>query len=244
MNQSFLSQVLQIGTGAAFILFPLIFVFAFSVHPRLLRPRLLKPEELIRRARRNKLLQLAHSLVLLSTALLIVMALHFMKILSQGNAAWTGLIGAGLAVLGAILLATDKGALCLTMSALDTVPEEKFSAMMPGLLAMFSKKGWMILLWGILLLPAGFAIQAVGLLQVMPRDGIAADFECANGPCFASRPTIAELLDPAYNLEYGTRMLAGLINRLGSAELDRWRGAASKAPFLFVAYFNCPFARS
>lgn len=166
MNQSFLSQVLQIGTGAAFILFPLIFVFAFSVHPRLLRPRLLKPEELIRRARRNKLLQLAHSLVLLSTALLIVMALHFMKILSQGNAAWTGLIGAGLAVLGAILLATDKGALCLTMSALDTVPEEKFSAMMPGLLAMFSKKGWMILLWGIVLLPVGFALQTVGLLQV------------------------------------------------------------------------------
>ena len=166
MNQGFLAQVLQIGTGAAFILFPLIFVFAFSVHPGLLRPRLLKPEELIRRARRNKLLQLAHSLVLLSTALLIVMAIHFMKILSQGSAVWAGLIGAVLAVLGAILLATDKGALCLTMSALDTVPEEKFSAMMPGLLAMFSKKGWMILLWGIVLLPVGFALQTVGLLQV------------------------------------------------------------------------------
>jgi hypothetical protein len=166
MNQSLLSQVLQISTGAAFILFPLIFVFAFSVHPGLLRPRLLKPEELIRRARRNKLLQLAHSLVLLSTALLIVMAIHFMKILSQGSAAWAGLMGAVLAVLGAILLATDKGALCLTMSALDTVPEEKFAAMMPGLLAMFSKKGWMILLWGIVLLPVGFALQTVGLLQV------------------------------------------------------------------------------
>ena len=165
MNQSLLAQVLQVGAGAAFILFPLIFVFAFSVHPGLLRPRLLQPEEIIRRARRNKLLQLAHSLVLLSTALLIVMSIHFMKILSQGSAAWTGLIGAVLAVLGAILLAADKGALCLTMSALDTVPEEKFSAMMPGLLAMFSKKGWMILLWGMLLLPAGFALQSVGLLQ-------------------------------------------------------------------------------
>ena len=166
MNQSLVSQIQQIGIGAAFILFPLIFIFAFSVHPGLLRPRLLKPEELIRRARRNKLLQFAHSLVLLSTALLIVMAFHFMKILSQGSAAWAGLIGAALAVLGAILLAADKGALCLTMSALDTVSEEKFSAMMPGLLAMFSKKGWMILLWGILFLPVGFAIQSVGLLQV------------------------------------------------------------------------------
>lgn len=166
MNPSLIAQIQQAGAGAAFILFPVIFIFAFSAHPGLLRPRLLKPVEIIRRARHSRLLQTGHSLVLLSTVLLIVMACHFMSILSQGSAAWAGLIGAVLAVLGAILLAADKGALCLTMSALDTVPEEAFSAMMPGLLAMFSKKGWMVLLWGILLLPVGFAIQAVGLLQV------------------------------------------------------------------------------
>jgi len=171
MDQNLISQVEQIGTGVAFILFPLIFIFAFAVHPGLLRPRLLQPEELIWRARRNRLLQLAHSLVLLSTSLLIVMAFHFMKVLGQGSAAWAGLTGAVLAVLGTILLAADKGALCLTMSALDTVPEEKFCAMMPGLLAIFSKKGWMVLLWGMLLLPVGFAIQAAGLLQsnALPR---------------------------------------------------------------------------
>lgn len=171
MTQSLFSQVLQIGVGAAFILFPLIFVFAFAIHPGLLRPRLLKPEELIWRARRNKGLQFAHSLVLLSTALLVVVALHFMKILSQSSAAWAGLTGAVLAVLGAILLAADKGALCLTMSALDTMPDEAFSAMLPGLRAMFAKKGWLVLLWGIILLPVGFAMQAVGLLQAgaLPR---------------------------------------------------------------------------
>lgn len=57
---------------------------------------------------------------------------------------------------------------------------------------------------------------AVGLMQVMPRDGLAASFECINGPCFASRPTIEELQNPEYNVEYGTGMLAGLIGRLGS----------------------------
>ena len=51
---------------------------------------------------------------------------------------------------------------------------------------------------------------AVGLMQVMPRDGIAADFQCINGPCFASRPSIEELKDPAFNVDYGVRMLAGL----------------------------------
>ncbi|HCE17845.1 MAG TPA: hypothetical protein DEQ80_08300 [Anaerolinea thermolimosa] len=57
---------------------------------------------------------------------------------------------------------------------------------------------------------------AVGLMQVMPRDGIAAGFQCINGPCFASRPGMAELLDPEFNIAYGTRMLAGLIQKRGS----------------------------
>lgn len=57
---------------------------------------------------------------------------------------------------------------------------------------------------------------AVGLMQVMPRDGIAAGFMCQNGPCFASRPTMEQLFDPAFNVDYGARMLAGLIQRTGS----------------------------
>jgi len=54
---------------------------------------------------------------------------------------------------------------------------------------------------------------AVGLMQVMPRDGIASTFQCINGPCFANRPSIEELKDPGFNIDYGVRMLAGLIGR-------------------------------
>lgn len=57
---------------------------------------------------------------------------------------------------------------------------------------------------------------AVGLMQVMPRDGIAASFQCSAGPCFSSRPTIQELEDPEYNVSYGTRMLAGLVTKRGN----------------------------
>lgn len=57
---------------------------------------------------------------------------------------------------------------------------------------------------------------AVGLMQVMPRDGLAASFTCVNGPCFASRPSMDELFDPEFNISYGVRMLAGLIQRHGS----------------------------
>ena len=56
---------------------------------------------------------------------------------------------------------------------------------------------------------------AVGLMQVMPRDGLAAGFMCVNGPCFSDRPTIKELEDPAFNIAYGTKLLSKLVQRNG-----------------------------
>lgn len=160
-----LNQIEQIGVGLALIIFPLVFIFAFAAHPRLLRPRLLGPEELVHRAHGNKLVHFGHVLVTLNTSLLIVAALHFMKMLDQSASAWAGFVGAVVAILGSIFLAVDKGALCLTMSAFDTLPEKEFVQIMPGIMAMFSKKGWLKLLWGILLLPIGFIIQAVALIK-------------------------------------------------------------------------------
>lgn len=57
---------------------------------------------------------------------------------------------------------------------------------------------------------------AVGLMQVMPSDGLAASFMCVNGPCFSDRPSTTELQDPEFNIAYGTRMLAGLVRRNGN----------------------------
>jgi hypothetical protein len=165
MNENKLNQVKRIGVGLAFIVFPLLFVFAFAVHPGLLQPHLLNPEELILRAHGNGLLQFGHVLVTLSTGLLIVIALHFMKLLERSSGAWAGFLGATIAILGALMLAADKGALCLTMSAFDTLPEKVFVQIMPGVLAMFTKQGWLVLLWGIVCLPIGFAIQAIALLK-------------------------------------------------------------------------------
>jgi soluble lytic murein transglycosylase-like protein len=51
---------------------------------------------------------------------------------------------------------------------------------------------------------------AVGLMQVMPRDGLAAAFLCVNGPCFKDRPSKSKLLNPEFNLKYGTGILARL----------------------------------
>lgn len=57
---------------------------------------------------------------------------------------------------------------------------------------------------------------AVGLMQIMPCDGIASKFECVNGPCFADRPPIRELIKPEFNLHYGIHLLSRLIERTNS----------------------------
>lgn len=57
---------------------------------------------------------------------------------------------------------------------------------------------------------------AVGLMQIMPRDGLAASFMCAAGPCFTDRPASQQLYDPEYNIAYGTRLLSSLLQRYGN----------------------------
>jgi len=156
----------QFLTGLSFIIVPVIFVFAFSVHPNLLAPRFLPAQGLIDRAHHADLLQFAHVLVTLCTVPLVALALHFRKILSGGKASWLGLVGGVIAITGVIFLAVDKGALCLTMSAFDTLPEPEFQAALPAMMALFNHQGWMILTQLIMLISIGFACQAIGLLRV------------------------------------------------------------------------------
>jgi hypothetical protein len=204
----------RIGTGLCFIIFPAVWVFAFATHPNLLEPRLLLgPEELINRAHGDGLLQFAHALVTVNTAVFVVLALHFKKLLDGTSAAWAGLVGAALAILGACMLAADKGALCLTMSALDTLPEKEFAQMMPGLLAIFSFKGWMALVWGLLLMPIGVVIQTVGMFRakVLPRWQLGL---LLVGVLFIGFPDGAEIINltaailmAAAMLPYGVRLM-------------------------------------
>jgi hypothetical protein len=169
---SILDNTKRIGTGLAFIFFPLLFMVGFAFHPGLLIPQMLSPTEVLLRARHADLMQWGHVLDTIGAVLLVVIALRFMRLLDRGgSAAWAGFIGAALAIWGVMMLAALKGALCLTMSAIDTVPGNEFAQMMPGLLAMFSRKCWMVLLWGIVFLPIGFAIQPLAVLKTraIPR---------------------------------------------------------------------------
>ena len=210
-----LEQVKRVGTGLAFVIFPAVFVIAFAGHPDLLSPHFLSPQELIVRARGDAFLQFGHALVTLNTVLLVVASIHFMGLLDRTSNAWAGFVGAALAVVGAMMLAADKGALCLTMSALDGLPDDEFGQMMPGLLAIFAKEGWLVLLWGIALIPIGFAVQAIGLY----RSGAIPRWQSVLlliGVLFVATPDGVEIINLAASIllaiafvPYGLRMIAG-----------------------------------
>lgn len=57
---------------------------------------------------------------------------------------------------------------------------------------------------------------AVGLMQIMPNDGLASAFQCPNGPCFENRPSMQELQDPEFNVSFGTKFLSDLVIQKGN----------------------------
>jgi len=159
------AQVKRMGTAVAFFLYPICAGFAFAVHPNL--TSLSIQQEISGRIAEfhgNQLLHFGHFLMVVAVPLLIVVAIHFMDLLRSKNA-WLGFIGGMLAVTGAIILAVDKGALCLVPSAFDTLSEVDFRSLTPGIEVMFKNKGWLWLLWLLPLLPIGFVIQSIGLVR-------------------------------------------------------------------------------
>lgn len=166
-----LSIAKRYGTALAFILYPFLAGFAFAVHPELLNPRLSHDiQAKIMGFHGNTLLHFGHVLMIIAVPLLIVIAVHFMNVLEQ-KSGWWGFVGGILVVVGAVVLALDKAALCLVPSALDTLHEAEFRAMIPGIQAMFQYRGWLWLLRLLPLLPVGFIIQTIGLVRsnLLPR---------------------------------------------------------------------------
>lgn len=171
MGNERLESVKRVGTGLAFIVFPLVFVFAFAIHPNLFSLEIVTDVRArVAEFHGNRLMHMGHALMLLTVPLLIVASLDFMRVLSDRRP-WLGFVGCVMAVFGAVMLAVDKTALCLVPNALDTLPEEQFAQMLPGLEAMFGFRGWLALLYLLPLLPLGFMVQGVGLYssRAIPR---------------------------------------------------------------------------
>ncbi|HDP79452.1 MAG TPA: hypothetical protein ENN21_01270 [Spirochaetes bacterium] len=159
------------GTGAVFMLFPLCFVAAQLMHPNMLHMSLISNgREWIAHFRGQSLLHAAHALEFLCAPLLIIMSLHYKRVL-RGSAPRLGFIGVAMSFTGALMLLANKSVLCLTISAFETLPDDALMGLAPGLDVMLRREGWMALLWLLPLLPLGFTVIGVALFKtrLVPR---------------------------------------------------------------------------
>ncbi len=124
--------------------------------------------------RGNVLFHVGHLLVLLTVPLIIVVGVRCMAF-DTGPGAWLVVIGGAVGVVGAFILAVDKGALTLVLTAFDTLPDAEFERMEPALQALLDREGWLWMVRLLVLLPLGFAVQAIGLAQA----GVIGRFQAA-----------------------------------------------------------------
>jgi hypothetical protein len=158
---TWLIQFVDKASGISAMLFPFLFLLAFAPHPNLLKPKMVKNEDgIMRRVRKNKLMHIGHVLMIISVPLLVLTAIKMIGLTQAGHLSVLGFAGGIVAILGAIFLAVDKGALCLVVSAFDTLQDREFAQLKPGFKTMSQKASWVKLVWGIALLPLGFIILA------------------------------------------------------------------------------------
>jgi hypothetical protein len=167
-----MEPVKRIGTGLCFIAVPLVLIFGFGAHPNLadLEPPGSDAKKWVAEFHNNEMWRLAHIAVMWATIPIAVIFLAWMRLLADKAPVLSFAAGA-MGIVGCFMLAADKGALALVPTAFDTLPEEQFRQMLPGLQAMIAYKGYLWMAQLYLLLPAGFVLMGIALAwtRAVPR---------------------------------------------------------------------------
>jgi hypothetical protein len=165
MNNMKIETIKSKGFALSIILFPLMLLTGFLMHPDLIEMKTLHTaQDLVGRFHNNLLYHIGHFIVMMAVPLIIVvMAGTMNKLQGKGRkyAFWGGVIG----IFGAFILAVDKGALCLVLSAFDTIPEAQFQGLIPYLDVIVQKAGLLWIVYFLPLLPLGAILQTIGLIK-------------------------------------------------------------------------------
>ena len=160
-----ISRITRMGSGLALIAFPPMLLAGFLMHPNIMSLELItEAEAWAAEFRGSFAFHFGHLIVLLTAPLAIVVGVRCMRF-TQGEGAWLVFVGGVLAVLGAFVLAVDKGSLTLVLTAFDTLPDADFEQTYPALQVLLDRAGWLWLVYFLALLPLGFAVQAIGLAK-------------------------------------------------------------------------------
>ena len=153
------------GFAVSIIAFPVMLLTGFLMHPNLLKLEALQTvEQLVGRFHNQPIYHIGHLIVMFTVPVIIISMVSIMNVL-QGKGKGLGFWGGIVALFGAFILAVDKGALCLVLSAFDTLPEAQFQEFVPFLNVIVNKAGLLWVVWLLPLLPIGAAIQAFGLMK-------------------------------------------------------------------------------
>lgn len=166
-----LARLRDRGAGFCIMLFPVMLFFGFVTHPDILSLTMVTDvDDWIAEWRGSFWFHFGHLLVMFAV-LPIIVACYRLAAMLDGPRAWYGFAGGILGIVGAVLLAVDKGALTFVLTAFWRMPEPDFAAITPALEAIFNRDGWLWITWGFALLPVGFVVLAAGLMRqgAVPR---------------------------------------------------------------------------
>jgi len=209
-----IEEIKKMGFAISIIAFPVMLLTGFLMHPNLLKLEALQTvEQLVGRFHNHPVYHIGHLTVMFTVPLIMVSLISFMNVL-QGKGKRLGFWGGLIGLFGAFILAVDKGALCLVLSAFDTLPEEKFQEFIPFLSVIVNKAGLLWVVWLLPLLPIGAAIQAFGLMKerfISKWQGICivAGLLLLNNPDIEFISAIGALLMCAGYIPWGVRIFQG-----------------------------------
>jgi hypothetical protein len=147
------------------IVFPVLLLIGFLFHPDILSLRVTSSaEDLVANFHGRILFHAGHLIVFLAVPFIIFSLFYFMTVpVQQGRKL---IITGGIAgIFGAVILAGDKGALCIVLSAFDTLSEKDFMQIYPALTAIVERRGLLALFYLLPLLTFGAALQIAGLIR-------------------------------------------------------------------------------
>ena len=200
--------------GISLILFPIMLLTGFIMHPNLLKLEALQTvEQLVPRFHNEPMYHIGHLIVMFAVPVIMIALLNFMQVLNGKGKKfgfWGGIIG----LFGAFILAVDKGALCLVLSAFDTLPETQFREFVPSLSVIVNKAGLLWVVWLLPLLPVGAAIQTIGLMKekfISKWQGLSVilGLLLLNNPDIELISSIGAILICAGYIPWGVRILRG-----------------------------------
>jgi hypothetical protein len=202
------------GFATSLIAFPIMLLVGFLMHPNLLKLEALQTvEQLVGRFHNQTIFHIGHLIVMFAVPVIMIALISFMNVL-QGKGKRLGFWGGVIGLFGAFILAVDKGALCLVLSAFDTLPESQFREFVPFLNVIVNKAGLLWVVWLLPLLPIGAAIQAFGLM----KERFIGKWQCIcivvgllllNNPDIEFISSIGALLMCAGYIPWGVRILQG-----------------------------------